>query len=358
MVTVTRDGQRRVLAAVDHGAMKAGLRAGMTLTHARMLVPAIHAAGAEPIRDAEDLTKLAAWVLARYSPLVALDPPNGLVIDATGCAHLFGGEEPMLDDLVRRIATMGVQARAAIADTIGCAHALVRVDAAQAVRVVPTGGQRVALARLPLAALRVDAVTASRLARVGLERIEQLYAMPRAPLARRFGRELLQRLDQALGSHHEPVVAVTPPEFICCRQAFVEPIGTPEQLAFAIAEVARQLGALLTRRGLGARQLDLLFHRVDGRVEAIRVGTVAPARAPEHLARLLREKLDTVDPGLGVDPESRHAWRLPDREPRADEHAAAHEAEKLLRSHHRGGAGAPRPHPGRHGASVSPPPRR
>lgn len=301
LITVARDGQKRVLAGVDQAAMAAGLHPGMTVTHARMLLPALHAVDAEPLHDQEDLAKLAAWAVARYSPLVAIDPPNGLIIDATGCAHLFGGERPMLDDLLGRLAAMGLQARAAIADTIGCAHALVRFRQSDATHVVPAGSQRIALASLPIAALRLEDGVVARLARVGLKRIDHLYSMPRAPLTRRFGRELLRRLDQALGDAHEPILPITPPEFIGWRQAFVEPISAPEQLAFAIDEVARQLGALLTRKGLGARQLDLLFHRVDGRVPAIRVGTAAPAREPEHLARLLREKLDTVDPGLGVE---------------------------------------------------------
>jgi protein ImuB len=157
------------------------------------------------------------------------------------------------------------------------------------------------LARLPIRALRLPDDTVATLHRLGLSRIGQLMAAPRAPLTRRFGAALLRRLDQALGQVFEPIVPLDPPEMISRRFPFVEPLFTAEAFSTVIARLTRSVCRRLERDGLGARRLDLLFERVDGSVQAIRVGTARPARDPAHLARLLDERLETVDPGPGVE---------------------------------------------------------
>ena len=166
---------------------------------------------------------------------------------------------------------------------------------------MPPGGTAPALAALPIRALRLTDDTVATLHRLGLTRIGQLMAAPRAPLARRFGAALLRRLDQALGQVFEPIVPLDPPELITRRLPFVEPLFTAEAFSTVIARLARSVCRRLERAGLGARRLDLLFERVDGSVQAIRVGTARPARDPAHLARLLDERLETVDPGSGVE---------------------------------------------------------
>jgi protein ImuB len=299
LVTATRDGQRRILAAADANSLAIGLAAGMTVTHARALVPDLVLAEAEPERDAEALERLGAWALKRYSPLVALDPPDGMWIDATGCAHLFGGEEAMLADLLARLARSGFRAAAAIAGTTGAAHALARF--AGPLAVLPEGRERGAMAPLPLAALRLDPETLDGLKRLGFETAGDLYDVPRAPLVRRFGPEPVRRLDLALGFSAEPLAFLAPPELSRARADFVEPIGTAEQLRIAIGDLAQALCRDLLTAGLGARRLDLAFHRVDGDVQAVRIGTAAPSRDPAHLARLLTDRLDRVDPGFGVE---------------------------------------------------------
>src|SRR4051794_8224462 len=158
-----------------------------------------------------------------------------------------------------------------------------------------------ALAPLPIAALHLDAEIAERLGRLGFETIADLMAVPRAPLALRFGPEPGRRLDQATGRLAEPLAPFCPPESIQVRNAFAEPIGAPEILACVITRLTGRLRFVLERRGLGARRLDLLFDRIDGRVEAIRIGTSRPVRNPEHLARLLIDRLETVDPGFGIE---------------------------------------------------------
>ena len=169
------------------------------------------------------------------------------------------------------------------------------------IAIVPPGTTATALTPLPIRALRLPDDTVATLHRLGLTRIGQLMAAPRAPLTRRFGPTLLRRLDQALGKVFEPIVPLDPPELISRRLPFVEPLFTAEAFAAVIARLARSVCRRLERAGLGARRLDLLFERVDGSIQAIRVGTARPARDPAHLARLLDERLETVDPGPGVE---------------------------------------------------------
>jgi protein ImuB len=130
--------------------------------------------------------------------------------------------------------------------------------------------------------------------------------MPRDALARRFGPDrlnntLARRLDQALDALPEPLSPLGEVPSRRVRLSLLEPIADPADLARAAERLTGDLVARLEREGLGARRLDLGFHRVDGRVERIRIGTARPSRDPAHLAKLLVGKLDTVDPGLGIE---------------------------------------------------------
>lgn len=300
LVTAARQGSRRLIASADAAALRAGLLPGMTLSRARALVPGLAIAKAEPERDREALLLLAEWMLARYSPLVALDPPDGLFIDATGCTHLWPDETAMLADLVVRLERNGVTARAAMAGAWGAAGALARFGS-DAVTVLRPGAEEQALAFLPLAALRLDPEVVRGLSRLGFDRIGQLGDVARAPLVRRFGRQVTLRLDQALGHAAEPLDPVAPRDIASARCGFAEPIGTAGQFTAAISSLAETLCQRLGSRGEGARRADLVFQRVDGSLQAIRIGAAAPTREPAHLARLLCARLETVDPGLGVE---------------------------------------------------------
>lgn len=271
----------------------------MPLAHAQALVPGLAVADATPDEDARALEQLAAWCL-RLSPLTAADPPDGIWVDATGCAHLHGGEEPMLHLLVGQLARQGLTGRAAVADTPGAAHAVARFGGSQACVVTP-GAAADVLALLPVAALRIGAEAGSGLRRLGLDLIGQLAAAPRGPLARRFGPGLLLRLDQALGRVREAIQPALPPELVVARKAFMEPIGTAEAFATVVAALVGETCGRLERRGEGARQLDLVFERVDGTLQVLRVGTSRPVRDARHLARLLDERIEEVDPGPGVE---------------------------------------------------------
>jgi len=262
--------------------------------------PGLMMRDAAPDEDHAELVRLAGWALQRYAPIVAPDPPDGLVIDATGCAHLHGGEAAMLADLRTRLAHSGCANRVAMADHWGAAHALARFGAAP-LSVIPSGGAEAALRPLPLRALRLSAPMVAGLNRLGFERIGDLLPQPRAPLALRFGPELWRRIDQALGRVAEPIEPYRPAEIPQAQQVFADPIGTPADIATTIAGLVTNLCEQLVIQGLGARQLDLLLHRVDRRVETIRAGTAAPVRDPVRLVRLLTDRIETIDPGLGIE---------------------------------------------------------
>ncbi len=288
-----------VIAAACSKSRGLGLRAGMPLAHAQAMVPELVVADAALADDAQALERLAAWCL-RLSPLTAADPPDGVWIDVTGCAHLHGGEAPMLGLLVDHLERQGLRSQVAIADTPGAAHALARFGG-KPVEIVAGGGAADALAPLPAAALRIDSRINDGLRRLGLDLIGQLVTTPRGPLARRFGSGLLLRLDQALGRVSEPIQPVLPPETISIRRTFVEPLSTAEAFVTVILTLVGEACVLLERRGEGARRLDLVFERVDATVRVVRIGTARPSRDVRHLARLLDERVETVDPGLGVE---------------------------------------------------------
>ena len=240
------------------------------------------------------------WALQRYAPFVAPDPPDGLVIEATGAAHLHGGEAAMLEDIVGRLAAAGFMPAP-------------RWPIAGAPPMRSPGrspGRRLScrmakaptcILRLPIAALRLPPDMVGHLRRLGFERVSDLADQPRAPLALRFGPELHRRLDQAMGRLREPIAPVRPPELIEVRRLFAEPIGAPETLARYTDKLVVSLCEVLEAKGLGARRLDLLFHRVDSQMQAIRVGTATPVRDAKRLTRLLCDKIETVDPGFGVE---------------------------------------------------------
>lgn len=300
LVLVGRDGRRRVVLAADAVAQAAGLRVGMPATKAQALVQGLVIQDADPAADAEALDRLAVWLLQRYAPIVAADPPDGVVIDSTGADHLHGGEAAMLGAIVTRLATSGLAARVAVADTWGAAHALARC-AARPMLVIPPGGSASALAPLPLGALRLPYDVVAGLRVLGFDRIADLMAQPRAPLALRFGPQLGRRLDQALGQISEPIQPIRSSELVEVRCSFAEPIGAAETIARYVGKLVVQLCDALAAKGLGARRLDLICHRVDNRAQAVRIGMAIPVRDVRRLTRLLCDKIETIEPGFGIE---------------------------------------------------------
>jgi len=298
--TVVDAAGRRLLAAVNSAAAAAGLAPGMPLADALSFLPGLATVAAEPAEDAAALRRLAEWC-GRYSPWTAPDGTDGVRIEITGSAHLWGGERALAADLRGRLDRLRIAARIAIADTLGAAWATARFAEGKSPVILPPEDFRAALAPLPVEALRLDPATAQGLRRIGLKRVGDLYSMPRDALARRFGETVAQRLDQALDDLPEPLspLGVAPTRRV--RLSFAEPIADPADLLRAAERLVADLVPRLAREGIGARRLDLAFHRIDGRVERIRLGTARPSRDPRHLAALFKERLDTIDPGLGIE---------------------------------------------------------
>ena len=300
LIIAGRAGSRRVVTAACPAAQDLGLRPGMAVARAQALVPDLRIEPDDAAADAEALERLALWLLQRIAPIVAVDPPDGIVIDSTGADHLHGGESAMLEALAGKLALSGITARLAIADSWGAAHALARWGA-NSVTIVPPGGSDAALAPLPLEALRLPAVMAAGLRILGFASIGDLMGQPRAPLTRRFGDLLCRRLDQARGHVSEPIAPLRPEGLIEIRRAFAEPIAAPETIARYIGKLAVRLCEAMAAKGLGARRLDLLCSRIDNRTETLRVGLAVPQRDPARLTRLLCDRIVTLDPGLGIE---------------------------------------------------------
>jgi protein ImuB len=306
------------LVAVDEVAENLGLARGMALADARAMIPHLVVVDDDPAADAALLNSIADWA-ERYTPLIAQEarsaatgtnqearrsegPTGMLVLDITGCAHLFGGEEALRADLLARIGTQGFLARAAIADTAGAATALARFTEGGVV----VGADTVAaLAPLPLAALRLDPEIVSAMDRVGLKRIGQIVDAPRAPLAARFGRELLRRFDQAIGRDEEAIDPRRPPPAFMAERRFAEPIAREEDISATLSSLAASLATSLERHGEGARRLEYTLFRVDGVVARISVGAGRPIREPKLILALFREKFAAIaedfDAGFGFD---------------------------------------------------------
>ncbi len=296
-----------MLAAVDRAAAAAGLGPGMPLADGRAQVPGLKTAALTPLEDARALARLAEWC-GRYTPWTAVDPAGsdpgagaGLLLDVTGCAHLFGGEAALAADLAARLTGLGFAARLALADTVGAAWGLARFgcDRSTPWRVVPRGAARAALAPLPPAALRLSAAGGELLARFGLNSVGALYDLPPATLEPRFGPELAQRLRQALGLTPEVLSPLAPVPPHVARRVFAEPVMTAAPLARGLEKLAGGLCRRLESEALGARRLELTVYRVDGSLRRLALGTSRPSRDPDHLARLFAP--EDIDPGFGIE---------------------------------------------------------
>ncbi len=301
LAAVAQEKSAQRLQSVNDAAARLGLKPGMTLADARAMFPRLNVIDADPNADRALLEAIADWC-DRYTPLVGLDPPDGLVLDVTGCAHLFGGEAALCRDLVERLGRQGFKARAAIADTVGGAWAVARCGNAA---VVARGDVREAVLSLPLAALRLHPETVGALAETGLKRIADIIDRPRSPFAARFGEDLLRRLDQALGHIEEPINPRLPLPSCVAERRFPDPIAREDDVLGVVAALAHDLKRVLERRGEGARLFQITLFRADGAVRRVEVGTGRPMREAAQIRRLFAEKLaalaDEWDPGFGFD---------------------------------------------------------
>ena len=314
LATVHKVGPRAEIAAVNPAARALGLQPGMALTMARAQVPGLEVRAADPEGDAADLRALAELLARRWSPTVAVSDADGLFIDLTGVAHLHGGEARFARRLVRLLARRGFAARVAVADTAGAAWALARaggggLEDGGVVQVVAKGAHAAAIAPLPVAALRLDPAALELLARLGVDSVSQLLAMPRAPLVRRFGRGIADRLDQATGHAPEPLDPVGVAVRVMVEQRFAEPIATAEAIEHWLRALMPRLARALAQVGQGARDVELVAVRVDGVPQRLRVGFARATRDPAHMLRLVVRRIEEIAPGYGIDALALHVRR-------------------------------------------------
>lgn len=303
VTTVVTQGGLRI-AGVNLHAQQAGVMLGMALADARALVPDIDATAADPAGDAKTLAGLAAWC-GQYTPWTSPEGADGPVgagvwLDVTGCAHLFGGEQGLLEDLVGRVESLGFDARAGIADTPGAAWGITRFGKGR-IQIIAPRSTRDALGDLPVAALRLPTMITDGLDGLGLRRVGDLYDLPRGPLAARFGTRVADRLDAALNPGSEPVSPLVPVPERREQMAFAEPIGLLEDIERGLEALLVDLCMRMDRESVGARRVDFTLYRVDGGIARARIGTSRPTRDAHHLARLFAEQITDLDLGLGIE---------------------------------------------------------
>jgi protein ImuB len=289
---------RMMITAANGLARTRGIDAGMVLADARAIFPGLEVQDDLPGLSAKLLTGLARYCI-RYTPVAAIDPPDGLILDVTGCTHLWGSDRHYLTEIITRLKKIGYETRAAMTDTIGASWALARF--APGSIIIATGQQTESLFLLPAAALRIDGNTIERLQKLGLRQIRDFMAMPRSALRKRFGQQLLQRLDQALGREEERIIPVQPPESYQERLPCLEPIVTATGIGIALQRLLEALCSRLQQEQKGVRLVSFKGYRVDGRIVEIAIGTNRPSHHISHLFKLFEIKLATIEPDLGIE---------------------------------------------------------
>ncbi|MGV2496200.1 DUF6504 family protein [Pelagerythrobacter aerophilus] len=314
LIAETAHGPR--IDAVNDAGRAAGARRGMMLADARTLCPHLKVAPSDPAGDLAFLEKLAVWAQG-WGPWSALDAPDGLVVDVTAVAHLFGGEARLLADAQAAFARRRLIARLAIAPTAGAAWALSHFGPERAI-LQPGDDAATCLRELPVAALRLDDEVLVVLRRLGLKRLGDLHGIGRGALHRRFRNRKspaanpLIRMDQLLGRVSEPLLPVIPQQAPLAQRRLLEPIRHRELLDQVVADLAGDMGRELEGKGQGARRLELGLWRVDGEVVVRHLELSAATRDPAHMCRLFSAKLEDVDAGFGIEMvRMRASWTEP-----------------------------------------------
>ena len=273
--------------ALDGQALSLGLSPGMALADARARVPDLAVADHDPAADAALLARISD-ACDRYTPMVALDPPDGLILDITGCTHGWSGETGLAGDLVARLGREGLYVRHALAETPDRARALARYGT-----------------ELPVLALDLDEERTTALRRAGLTAIADLATRPRAPLAARFGAEMVAKLERILGDEDIRITPRRVPPALFVLRRFAEPIAATDYVLATLEALAREAQTALRERGEGGRRFAVSLFRSDGDIRRLFIETGAPTRDPALLMRLFRERIealaDPLDPGFGYD---------------------------------------------------------
>lgn len=291
-------GNKSTVFALNDLAASAGVTVGMKVADAQALCPKIEIHEHDQERIDYLLKAMADWCY-RYSPIISIDAPDGLIIDVSGCTHLLGGEKQFLKDVVNRFCGFGYQVRVAMADTVGTAWAVARYGVKTPI--IPVAANREAITSLPPKALRLPAEVTDNFWKLGIHSIGFLMGIPRHLLVKRFGRLVASRIDQALGEINEYIKPNQPAPVYSARLDILETISTAEAIAIGVMQTIEELCAQLDKDQRGLQEVKLTSYRVDGFVQHLTVGTSLPTRNAEHVFRLFRDKLTTLIPGLGIE---------------------------------------------------------
>ena len=302
---------RIIITASSKAAEQQGAFTGMAVADARAAVPELVVIDDVP-RQANKLLHLIGLACIRYTPIISLDLPDGVMLDISGCAHLWGGEREYLKEIVLKLRIAGFDARGAIADTPGSAWAVARYARKQPI--IQPGGQAGAIAALPPAALRLEPEVFDRLQKLGFRTIGPLLEIAPQSLRRRFGTALLIRIDQALGRLEEYREALIPPVPYSERLPCMEPIRTAPGIEITIEKLLEMLCLRLQSEGKGIRKATLKCHCIDGRKVQVGITTNRGSHSVSHLLRLFKLQIDKIEPALGIELFVLEAPRVEDME--------------------------------------------
>lgn len=272
------------------GAERRGIRAGLSLSEAKALVPRAVFLPADEAADLDALRNLA-LECQRFSPLVGLEEgprPESLLAHVEGCTHLWGGELSFLEHVRDYWEDRGFEVRLALADSVGAAWALARSSRSS---VVPAGEAASALVDLPVESLRLPPAIVDRLRTLGLDTIGEILRLPRESLAARFGTLLPRRLDQALGLSSEPFVSERLVEPLCSYREWETPIADRLALVELCHRMLRELLAMADRHGMGLHELEGEI-RTEGGPVTLAIRLSEPTREATHLEKLLELQLE------------------------------------------------------------------
>lgn len=314
-VLASRQRGRMVIDAVSTAAAKKGIGTGMVLADCKAIFPELEMLETEAGRAEKLLQALAEWSIL-YTPYVAVDLPDGLVLDSSGCTHLWGGEADYLEHITAKLGSYGYTVQVAMADTVSAAWAVARFGGEA---IVVSGRQREVLRSLPPLALRLEATVLARLKKLGMKDIGSFMDMPSSALRRRFGPELPKRIAQAFGVEIELIIPVKPVEPYQERLSSMEPIASATGITIALNQLLETLSLRLETEGLGLRHCVFKAFRVDGMVQQLEIGTGHPSRNVSHLFRLFEHKIATLEPALGFE---LFVLEAPKVEPMTQEQAA------------------------------------
>lgn len=292
------DHGRMIITAVNALAKALGIEPGMAVADARAVLPGIEVLDDQPELSSRLLFRIATWCI-RFSPVVAIDPPDGLLLDVTGCSHLWGGDKAYLTDIYTRIKNKGYTIRMSIADTTGAAWAVARYGKGPVI--IEEGKHMEALLPLPPEALRLETGTIERLYKLGLRKISQFIHIPHKTLRRRFGEHCIMRLKQALGNEEEIIQPVVPVAEYQERLPCLEPIVTATGIEIALKRLLEAMCLRLQREQKGLRKLFFKCYRIDGKVVQVAIGTNSPSHHAAHLFKLFETRLPAIEPGLGIE---------------------------------------------------------